>query len=512
MNTRLLTILLASICSLAACDKTDKPHEGPEQEQEHGHKHVFELVKGVQITDCTDGYRDCYRCKDCGLYFEDEEGKVSIGYQDSYNAWTQDPDKGKLLAPDDFLCFTADEAGSTISMVFGEIHVITSLDYFYSDYYKPSLFYSRDMQTWEPFKLQETVVELKNVGDRIYLRGLNGKITKGPVEVNFSMTGKISASGSVMSILDDRGVLRKAPAAAFQYLFKGCTSLVSAPNLPATELEERCYWEMFSGCTGLIEAPELPATVLADFCYRGMFKDCTGLIACPELPATDLEVACYGGMFEGCTGLTHGPELPATNLEEGCYGGMFAGCTGLVVCPELPVTTLKGGCYGGMFKDCTGLISCPELPATTLEKDCYGGMFEGCTGLTHGPELPATDLAEFCYETMFLGCTSMIEAPELPATDLPKGCYRFMFKDCTSLRTAPYLPALDLAEECYQCMFLGCHELDSVKAMFLDASPEYLEDWLLYTAEKGTFIKNPAAVWDRESAGVPEGWEITDAS
>ena len=95
-------------------------------------------------------------------------------------------------------------------------------------------------------------------------------------------------------------------------------------------------------------------------------------------------------------------------------------------------------------------------------------------------------------------------------TDGYRDCYRC--KDCTSLRTAPYLPALDLAEECYQCMFLGCHELDSVKAMFLDASPEYLEDWLLYTAEKGTFMKNPAAVWDRQSAGVPEGWEITDAS
>jgi hypothetical protein len=34
---------------------------------------------------------------------------------------------------------------------------------------------------------------------------------------------------------------------------------------------------MFYGCTSLVNAPELPATTLASYCYRSMFESCTKL-------------------------------------------------------------------------------------------------------------------------------------------------------------------------------------------------------------------------------------------
>ena len=34
-------------------------------------------------------------------------------------------------------------------------------------------------------------------------------------------------------------------------MFSGCTSLVTAPELPATVLVKNCYYSMFSGCTNL---------------------------------------------------------------------------------------------------------------------------------------------------------------------------------------------------------------------------------------------------------------------
>ena len=34
---------------------------------------------------------------------------------------------------------------------------------------------------------------------------------------------------------------------------------------------------MFNGCTSLITAPELPAITLVDYCYNGMFQNCTNL-------------------------------------------------------------------------------------------------------------------------------------------------------------------------------------------------------------------------------------------
>ena len=78
----------------------------------------------------------------------------------------------------------------------------------------------------------------------------------------------------------------------FIYLFLNCTGLTSAQDLilPATTLQNCCYYAMFYGCTSLTTAPELPATTLARECYRFMFVDCTSLnyIKClaPDISAT----------------------------------------------------------------------------------------------------------------------------------------------------------------------------------------------------------------------------------
>ena len=94
-------------------------------------------------------------------------------------------------------------------------------------------------------------------------------------------------------------------------MFYGCTSLTSAPSLPATTLAEYCYSYMFGSCTGLTAAPSLPATTLADYCYQSMFQSCTNLTAVPSLPATTLKNRCYYNMFNGCTKI----KLSSTNTE-----------------------------------------------------------------------------------------------------------------------------------------------------------------------------------------------------
>ena len=70
----------------------------------------------------------------------------------------------------------------------------------------------------------------------------------------FTIEGKISASGNIMSLLNFTPVL---PNYAFYTLFLDCTSLVSAPELPATTLADYCYRYMFSNCSSLTQAPEL---------------------------------------------------------------------------------------------------------------------------------------------------------------------------------------------------------------------------------------------------------------
>ena len=157
---------------------------------------------------------------------------------------------------------------------------------------------------------------------------------------------------------------------------------------------------------------------MSDRCYRGMFKGCTSLVEAPALPATELADSCYIGMFSGCTSLSAPPALPAEKLAEDCYAAMFKGCTSLKDTPVLPATELADSCYYSMFEDCTSLVEAPALPATELADSCYIGMFSGCTSLVEAPALPATELAMLCYYGMFEGCISLKDR-----SNLPKSCF-----------------------------------------------------------------------------------------
>ena len=231
-----------------------------------------------------------------------------------------DPIEFTREAPPDYLCFTAEKAMSTVAMAVNGTPT------------KGQAFEtSTDGTNWSVFTPGTTKITLANAGDKVYFRGDNTTVSESNATYyKFVMSGKIAASGNIMSLLD-----------------KTCQSTIISNDC--------CYWYMFNGCRSLITAPALPATTLARNCYTEMFR--------------------------GCTSLTTAPALPATTLTSGCYISMFYGCTSLTTAPALPATKLAGRCYCGMFQDCTSLTTAPELPATTLVNFCYQSMFSGCTSL-----------------------------------------------------------------------------------------------------------------------------------
>ena len=297
---------------------------------------------------------------------------------------------------------------------------------------------------------------------------------------------------------------------AYSYMFRNNTKLVDASELKLTAntLASSCYSNMFRGCSSLTTAPELPATTLDDYCYSYMFNGCSSLTTAPELPAITLKEHCYNYMFNGCKSLTTAPELPVTTLDDYCYICMFQDCTSLTTAPSiLPATTLASSCYGYMFSGCKSLTTAPELPATTLADYCYSHMFESCTSLTTAPTLPATTLDDYCYNYMFSGCKSLTTAPELPATTLAKNCYYYMFQNCTALTTAPsILPATTLASSCYSYMFSGCTNINYVKTNIITWNKSYTSDWLSGVASEGTVETPSLNIPTNDSSGVPRGW------
>lgn len=301
-----------------------------------------------------------------------------------------------------------------------------------------TLEYSTDRFSWSVW---DGTTTLSSIGNKLYLRGTGNTAITGMSGSNnrWVLTGSnISCTGNIESLLDYQTVARGEHPTMSTYcyfsMFQGCTSLTTAPELPATTLTGNCYNSMFKGCTSLTTAPKLPATTVSSFCYCSMFQGCTSLTTAPALPATTLVSHCYYKMFQGCTSLTTTPELPTTTLADSCYSNMFQGCTSLTPAPALPATTLADNCYYYMFDGCTSLISAPALPATSLSRWCYAYMFQGCTSLTTAPELPATTLADYCYYYMFYGCTFLTTALALPATTLADSCYYYMFYGCTKIK------------------------------------------------------------------------------
>lgn len=290
----------------------------------------------------------------------------------------------------------------------------------------------------------------------------------------------------------------------------GCSgninTLLEYDNPPTTLTTSDCYRRMFRGCSNLTTAPELPAKTLSPYCYEYMFAYCSALTTAPELPATTLAKYCYYYMFGSCSSLTQAPALPATTLATSCYDGMFGNCTALTTAPELPATTMADSCYLQMFVSCHSLTQAPELPATTMAHSCYQQMFWDCTSLTTAPELPATTLEDICYYEMFKNCTALTQPPELPATTVGYRCYTNMFEKCTSLARAPELPALKLGYECYKNMFYNCGKLK----ISTTQTSEYKKPWRIPSS--GTISGTPGSMWNNLMLSGTGGTFTSDPS
>ena len=224
-----------------------------------------------------------------------------------------------------------------------------------------------------------------NSGGSVLMRGINKEgFSKSYNQYSkFTTTGSIEVYGNIMSLIDYTQTVDIIPCDyCFYSMFYDCSSLITAPELPATTLAQSCYYHMFHNCTSLTTAPELPATTLANNCYLGMFYGCTSLTTVPELPATTLADYCYGCMFQNCTSLTTAPELPATTLTPYCYNQMFQGCTSLTTAPELPATTLENNCYWGMFSGSTGInyIKCLAVNGVNQNDNTYNWLASGAIG------------------------------------------------------------------------------------------------------------------------------------
>jgi len=315
----------------------------------------------------------------------------------------------------------------------------------------------------------------------IYIRG---KFDQRVCFSNWEFKGatEVHVFGNINTLRDHANILLDIrDKAIYAYMFKDVSILYTAPDLPATQIDPYCYYNMFSGCSNLINVPHtLPVMSLSNNSYNSMFSGCASLENIPILPATTLASGCYSNMFSGCTSLENIPILPATTLASECYSTMFSGCTSLETIPSnfFPdYVDVAIGCYYAMFAGCTNLVNIFSVLPHINTYDNYNNvnyycfsMFADCTSLQHIPSnfISKRELGASCYNSMFKNCTSLVETPCIEVYGgLRNQCFLSMFENCTSLTTIRYMsitqntPTYYYQQACYR-MFANCSSLTSV--------------------------------------------------
>lgn len=226
----------------------------------------------------------------------------------------------------------------------------------------------------------------------VYLENWTAWVFNGKDEINVSVGDSLqikavgawgTTGGDYFSICLGSSSARCVLSGNINSLVHG-DNFVNATTMPDYALYNAFYDNSlyFSGCYTDISNLRLPATTVGKYAYYHLFYG-SRITSAPELPATTLDERCYSGMFGSCTSLIQAPHLPATSLASYCYASMFYGCTSLEQAPTLPATTLVANCYRQMFRDCSKLTQAPILPATTLVSNCYYQLFYHCSNLNY---------------------------------------------------------------------------------------------------------------------------------
>jgi len=168
---------------------------------------------------------------------------------------------------------------------------------------------------WTDLGLIFDTLRLANKGDVVYIKAKTTNTTyHGGKQENFSrfitrfspaiaVSDSASVAGNIMYLLNNEGKGKTVRTEGLMGYFEG-NKIIHAKDLilPADTVFGNAYHSMFYGCTTLKSAPELPAKVfMGDTTYKNMFAFCSSLVAGPTvLPAEIVGKQAYQGMFAGC--------------------------------------------------------------------------------------------------------------------------------------------------------------------------------------------------------------------
>ena len=178
--------------------------------------------------------------------------------------------------------------------------------------------------TWLAYTIGNTIT-LTNVGDCVQFWNSADALSTGSSHyVQFVMTGSISASGTIKSMLNFSSVCKFG---SFYRLFRDCTSLLNVPDINYfSVVEALAFADCFRSCSNMTGNLILNNTVLdGENCYLSSFYG-TALNSA-ELRQTQLSTGCFAYMFYGCSAL-NSVEVAFTEWLSGATTSWMAAVSG----------------------------------------------------------------------------------------------------------------------------------------------------------------------------------------
>lgn len=286
------------------------------------------------------------------------------------------------------LCFTALEAGSSVAMKHWSTASTQS-----GDVEGISLDYSFDRIYWQNWNF--SAIMLPKVGSKVYIRATtaNERISTADSATNrFDLTGKIAASGNIISLLDKTLQQTTITSYAFARLFAEQSALVTPPYFNAAEINMYGCQRTFQDCTSLLYAPELPMTTLANRAYMRMFDGCTSMKYPPSiLPASNIPAYAYGYMFSECSSLEYGTDILATTVSStSSIRNMYLDCINLKYTGRIHLTNEYDDVAFTSFCWGCSKLTCVNVDLIKWPVNLTNGWLEGVP--SHGTFICPTSL------------------------------------------------------------------------------------------------------------------------
>lgn len=389
-----------------------------------------------------------------------------------------------------------------------------------------TLEYSTDGVNWQEWQAVNDVRTYTiSANGKFYLRGNNtafGQNANGYDYHQFASTGNIEAHGSIMTLLDKTGASDTITSTGcFRSLFRNMTTLKTAPELPATNLNNAAYIYTFQN-TGITEAPDLPATRIGNGYYYGMFSQCASLTKAAKMTINEFisgHINDCREMYSGCSNLTDisGITINATNIPNLCFTNTFYQCSSLTKAVPMTVNILSRDSFNSTYEGCTALddITGFVINATEYFETTFRRTFYNCTSLTKALPMTIATLSGLgTFNSTYEGCSSLsdISGIHITATTANSGSFKIMFKG-TAITESPDLSSVttlygigDQSNGSFAYMFQNCANLKKITVGFSSWNSAYTYQWVNGVSSTGDFYNLGGATISSGNNGRPSGW------